>query len=413
MDIDEQLKVIERGTVELFTHEELRRRLQRAKAKKRPLIVKFGADPTVPDIHLGHTVALRKLKEFQDLGHRVCFIIGDFTAKIGDPSGRTQTRKVLGRKEVLENARTYQRQIFKILDPKKIRVFYNSQWLAKLKFSKILELASKYTVARMLERDDFASRYKSQKPITILEFLYPLIQGFDSIVLKADVELGGTDQKFNMLVGRALQREYGQEPQVVVTMPLLEGTDGVRKMSKSFNNYIGIQEPPDQIFGKIMSISDELMIRYLELLTEVPEQELLHIKEGLRDGTIHPRSVKEDLAKSIVKSYHGQAAAQRASLEFDQVFKEGKLPGRIPEVAIKRSELRDGRIWICKLLVLAGMAKSHSQSRRLVEGGGVKIDGRKIADPQLELKIEQGALLQVGRRKFCKISLHKKTLDKR
>jgi tyrosyl-tRNA synthetase len=405
MDVDEELKLIERGTAEIFTPEELRRRLQSAREKKMPLIVKFGADPTVPDIHLGHTVVLLKLKEFQNLGHRVCFIIGDFTARIGDPSGRTQTRKALSQKEVLENAKTYQRQVFKILDTKKTRVLYNSRWLAKMDFSEILELASKYTVARMLERDDFTLRYKSQKPITILEFLYPLIQGFDSIILKADVELGGTDQKFNMLVGRALQREYGQEPQAVITMPLLEGTDGVRKMSKSFNNYIGINEPPKEIFGKVMSISDELMIRYLELLGDVSREELVHIKEGLRDGTMHPKAVKADIARRIVKLYHGEAAAKRASLEFDQIFKGRMLPERISEVAIRKHELTEGKIWICRLLVLAGMAESNSQSRRLIEAGGVRIDGRKIIDPQTELRIKEGTLIQVGRRRFCKFSL--------
>jgi len=405
MDVDGELKVIERGTAEIFTPEELRRRLQSAKKKKTPLIVKFGADPTVPDIHLGHTVALLKLKEFQNLGHRVGFIIGDFTARIGDPSGRTQTRRALSRKEVLENAKTYQRQVFKILDPKKTRILYNSRWLAKMEFSEILELTSKYTVARMLERDDFTMRYKSQKPITILEFLYPLIQGFDSIILKADVELGGTDQKFNMLVGRALQREYGQEPQVVITMPLLEGTDGVRKMSKSFNNYIGINEPPNEIFGKIMSISDELMIKYLELLGDISGEELMHIEEGLRDGAMHPKAVKDGLARKIVKLYHGEAAAKRASLEFDQIFKARMLPERIPEVAIRKHELTEGKIWICRLLVLAGMAESNSQSRRLIEAGGVRVDGRKIIDPQTELRIKEGTLVQVGRRRFCKFSV--------
>ena len=387
-------EAIRRGTVEILTEEELKKCLR----KKRPLRVKFGADPTVPDIHLGHTVVLQKLKQFQDLGYKIIFVIGDFTARIGDPSGRIETRKPLNRKEVLKNARTYQDQVFKILDKKKTKVVFNSSWLDKLTSRNIFNLASKYTVARMLERDDFSLRYKKEHPISIHEFLYPLIQGYDSIVLKADIEIGGTDQKFNMLVGRVLQREYGQKPQVVITMPLLEGTDGIRKMSKTYGNYIGISEPAKEIFGKLMSISDELMLRYWELLTDISPAELSKMKRGLRSGRLHPKEAKKNLAKRIVETYYNKKEAEKAAEEFEEVFKEKKLPHRIRRVKIPKK-----KIWIVKLLTISGMVKSSSEARRLIQQGAVTLDGERITDPERELIIRKGAILKVGKRRFAKI----------
>ena len=387
------LEVIRKGTVEILTGNELKKYL-----KKRPLRVKFGADPTVPGIHLGHTVVLQKLKQFQDLGHKIIFVIGDFTARIGDPSGRIETRKPLSRPEVLKNARTYQDQIFKILDRKKTKVVFNSSWLDKLTSRDIFNLASKYTVARMLERDDFSLRYKKEHPISIHEFLYPLIQGYDSIVLKADVEIGGTDQKFNMLVGRTLQQSYGQKPQVVITMPLLEGTDGTRKMSKTYGNYIGISEPPKEIFGKLMSISDKLMLRYWELLTDISLVELGKMKKNLKTGRLHPREVKKNLAIRIAEMYHSKKAAKEAAKEFEEVFKEKKVPRKVQRVKITKK-----KIWIVKLLTTARMAKSSSEARRLIQQGAVTLDGKRIIDPEKELTIREGAILKVGKRRFRKI----------
>jgi len=387
------LEVIRRGTVEILTENALKKCL-----KKRPLRVKFGADPTVPDIHLGHTVVLQKLKQFQELGHKVIFVIGDFTARIGDPSGRLETRKPLSRQEVLKNAKTYQDQIFKILDRKKTKVVFNSTWLDKLTARNIFNLASRYTVARMLERDDFSLRYKKEHPISIHEFLYPLIQGYDSIILKADVEVGGTDQKFNMLVGRALQRESGQKPQVVITMPLLEGTDGIKKMSKTYDNYIGISEPPKEIFGKLMSISDELCLRYWELLTDISLTELSKMKKDLKTRRLHPKEAKKNLAKRVVEIYHNKKAADRAAREFEEIFKEKKLPHRIQRVKIPKK-----KIWIVKLLTISKMAKSSSEARRLIQQGAVTLDGKKITDPEKELIIREGTILKVGKRRFARI----------
>lgn len=394
------LEVIKRGTVEILTEEELKKCL-----KKKPLRVKFGADPTVPDIHLGHTVVLQKIRQFQDLGHKIIFVIGDFTARIGDPSGRMETRKPLSRKEVLRNAKTYQDQIFKILDRKKTRVVFNSTWLDRLTSQDIFNLASRYTVARMLERDDFSLRYKKEHPISIHEFLYPLIQGYDSIVLKADVEIGGTDQKFNMLVGRTLQKEYGQRPQVVITMPLLEGTDGIRKMSKTYSNYIGISEPPKEIFGKLMSVSDELCLRYWELLTDISPQELTKMKRDLKSGRLHPKEVKKDLALRIVEMYHSKKAAKEAAKEFEEVFREKKLPHKIQEIKISKK-----KIWVVKLLTISGMTKTSSEARRLIQQGAVTLDGEKITDPEKELTVKEGAILKVGKRRFAKI-VSKKVKD--
>lgn len=388
------MEVIKRATAEILPQDELRKYLKR----KKPLRVKFGADPTVPDIHLGHTVILWKLKQFQDLGHRVIFIIGDFTARIGDPSGRIETRKPLSKEEVLKNAKTYQEQAFKILDKKKTKVVFNSAWLNELTSQDIFSLASKYTVARMLERDDFSLRYKKKHPISIHEFLYPLIQGYDSVVLKADVEIGGTDQKFNMLVGRTLQREYGQKPQVVITMPLLEGTDGIKKMSKTYGNYIGISDPPEEMFGKLMSISDELMIRYWELLTDTSPAELSKMKKELKSGRLHPRQAKKNLAKRIVETYCTKKEAEKAAEEFEEIFREKKLPREIKKVKISRK-----KIWIVKLLTTSEVVKSSSEARRLIRQGAVTLDGEKIMDPEKEVAINEGAILKVGKRRFAKI----------
>lgn len=387
-------EVIRGGTVEILTEEGLKKYLKR----KRPLKVKFGADPTVPDIHLGHTVVLQKLKQFQDLGHKIIFVVGDFTARIGDPSGRMETRKPLSRKEVLKNARTYQDQVFKILDRKKTKVVFNSTWLDKLTSRDIFSLASKYTVARMLERDDFSLRYKKKHPISIHEFLYPLIQGYDSIILKADVEVGGTDQKFNMLVGRTLQQSYGQKPQVVITMPLLEGTDGIKKMSKTYGNYIGINEPPKEIYGKLMSISDKLMLKYWELLTDISPPALTKMKRDLKSGRLHPKEAKQNLAIRIVEMYHSKRAAKETAEEFEEVFKEKKLPRKIPKVKISKR-----KIWVVKLLTISKMAKSSSDARRLIQQGAVTLDGERITDPEKELTIKKGVILKVGKRRFARI----------
>ncbi|MCK4436736.1 tyrosine--tRNA ligase [bacterium] len=404
MKPEEQLEVIKRGTVEVISEEELLSKLKRAQREKRGLRVKFGADPSAPDIHLGHTVPLQKLHQMQALGHEIIFIIGDFTARIGDPSGQSETRRALNEEEVKENSVSYQKQVFKILDSSKTKVVYNSRWCSKLNFADVIDLASKYTVARMLERDDFTNRYKNGQPISIHEFLYPLVQAYDSVILKADVEVGGTDQKFNFLVARDFQREYGQEPEVIITLPMLEGTDGTRKMSKSLGNYIGINESPKEMFGKIMSVSDELMIRYLELLTDTSPQKLEKMKSDLDGGELHPRDLKRQLAKDLVSTYHGEEAALKAGREFEAIFKEGGLPDTVPEVRISRSEVPGGgRIWVVKLLLLSRMAGSASQARRLIQQGGVRIDSEKLTDPDSDIMVREGMVIKVGKRKFAKL----------
>ncbi len=394
--LEEQLGIIKRGTVEIIQLGELKRKLEVSIKTKKPLIIKAGFDPSAPDIHLGHTVLLRKMKHFQDLGHKVFFLIGDFTGRIGDPSGQSQTRKELTVSEVIKNAKTYERQIFKILDRRKIDVVFNSSWCDKLTINGLFDLASKYTVARMLERDDFLGRYRNDIPISISEFLYPLIQGYDSCILKADVELGGTDQKFNLLVGRNLQRDFNQEPQVVITMPLLEGTDGINKMSKSLNNYIGIEEKPDEIFGKIMSISDKLMIRYYELLTDEPIQNL---KKGIEQGKLHPKKVKENLAEIIVTQYHGRKAAQDAKRNFEKVFTKKRVPTNLPEI-----KLNVDKIDIISLIKKTNLISSSSQAKRLLAQGAVSVDGKKIKDPGSYIIInKKGKVIKVGKRRFAKV----------
>ncbi|MDD3579556.1 MAG: tyrosine--tRNA ligase [Desulfobacca sp.] len=402
MTVAEQMALIQRGTQEILRAEELERKLARSLTSGQPLRVKAGFDPTAPDLHLGHTVLIHKLKHFQQLGHQVIFLIGDFTGMIGDPSGKNETRPPLTAAEVKENALTYERQIFKILDPQKTTIDFNSRWMQPMSAQELITLAGKHTVARMLERDDFHQRFVKHTPIGIHEFLYPLIQGYDSVALQADVELGGTDQKFNLLVGRELQREYGQEPQVIITLPLLEGLDGVNKMSKSLHNYVGIDEAPEEMFGKLMSISDTLMLRYYELLSDRSQAELDNLRQSLENGSRHPRQAKEELAQEIVARYHGPAAAKHAAREFAAVFREKKAPEQIDDVTMSVTE---PALWLPKLLRQAGLASSTSEGRRLVRQGGVQVNGEKVTDDNLELPAGQTYLLQVGKRRFKRVTL--------
>jgi len=400
--VSEQMAIIRQGCQEIIREEELVARLEKARATGTPLRVKAGFDPTAPDLHLGHTVLIQKLKNFQDLGHQVIFLIGDFTGLIGDPSGKSETRPPLTEEQVKANAATYERQIFKILDPDKTLIDFNSRWMKPMLAQDLIRLAARHTVARMLEREDFHKRYTSQTPISIHEFLYPLIQGYDSVALEADVELGGTDQTFNLLVGRDLQREYGQAPQVVITMPLLEGLDGVQKMSKSLGNYVGIDEPAKEMFGKLMSISDDLMIRYYALLTDITPDALSRLKDDLASGAKHPRQVKEDLAKAMVARYHSRTAAEHEAGEFIRVLRQRELPEEIEDVTVKVSE---ANLWLPRLMVDAGLAPSTSEAQRLIKGGGVQVDGEKITDPKLELATGKTYLLQVGKRRFKRVKL--------
>ncbi len=405
-DIDKQLEIIKRGTAEIIPEEELVEKLKRSIKEDRPLRVKLGLDPTAPDIHLGHTVVLHKMRQLQELGHDIILIMGDFTGRIGDPSGRSETRRQLTEEEIQKNVATYRDQVGKIIDINKTRLVYNSSWLGTLSFSDVVTLAAKYTVARMLERDDFERRYKQGIPIGIHEFLYPLMQGYDSVVVKADIELGGTDQKFNLMVGRDLQREFGQEPQVAITMPILEGLDGVQKMSKSLGNYIGISEPPNEIYGKTMSITDELIVRYFELVTPVPLEEVRQIRDDMNSGKLNPRDAKMRLARELVTMFHGREAAINAEKEFIAVFQKGALPDDIPDVFIPQDELGDdGTIWLPKLLTAAGLANSTSAGKRSIIQGAVRIDGEKITDPDHRVLVTNGMIVQIGKRKFARIKL--------
>jgi len=392
--IEKQLEILAARSVDLVSRAELRRKLETAAAAKRPLRVKYGADPSAPDIHLGHVVGLNKLREFQDLGHTVVFIIGDFTGMIGDPSGRSETRKPLSREQVDANAKTYQDQIFKVLDRARTEVRFNSEWCAGLGFPDVLRLTAHVTVAQMLARDDFQKRFKENQPISVVEFLYPVIQGYDSVKVDADIEVGGTDQLFNLLVGRDLQKAFGKEQQVVLTLPLLEGLDGVRKMSKSLGNYVGVTESTREMFGKIMSIPDTLMGRYAELVLGRPEQ--------AKDER-HPRQVKDELAQAIVARFHSPEAAQAASTEFARVFAEHKQPDEIPTVVIPMARRKDGKLGIMALLVAAGLAESNGAARRLVQQGAVKIGETKITDIAAELAIPEGTVIQAGKRAFARI----------
>ena len=388
-----------RGAHEVLVESDLVKKLE----EKRPLRIKAGFDPTAPDLHLGHTVLINKLKQFQDHGHEVLFLIGDFTGMIGDPTGKNVTRKPLSRDEVIENAKTYEEQIFKILDPTKTLVMFNSSWMNAMSPADMIQLAAKHTVARMLERDDFSKRYKGGQPIAIHEFLYPLIQGYDSVAMKADVELGGTDQKFNLLVGRQLQELYGQKPQVVITMPILEGLDGVNKMSKSLNNYIGITDTPDDMFGKIMSISDELMWRYFELLSFRPMSEIRQWRSECQLGA-NPRDYKVLLAREIIERFHSEAAAQKALENFEARFQRGAMPDQIDE---REVNVQGDRYGIANILKEAGLTGSTSEAIRMINQGGVKIDGEKVSDPKLEIEVGTHHIYQVGKRKFMKIKLVK------
>lgn len=401
-EVERQLAVIRRGVAEIVPEEELVAKLRRSIAQNRPLRVKLGLDPTAPDIHIGHTVVLQKLRQFQELGHEVTLVIGDFTGRIGDPTDKSETRKQLSEEEVKANAATYRRQLFKILDPERTRVVFNSSWLADLKFADVVRLAATCTVARMLEREDFQKRFRQNQSISLHEFFYPLMQGYDSVALRADVELGGTDQKFNLLMGRTLQREYGQEEQVAVMLPLLEGLDGEKKMSKSVGNYIGIDEPPREIYGKTMSIPDALMVKYFELVTDLPLEEVEGIKRGLEDGTRHPRDVKMLLARTLVRMYHGPEAAREAEEHFRTVFQQRSLPPDIEE-----KEVDPGPVWIVKLLVQTGLAASNGEARRLIEQGGVRVDDAKVSDPGWELAPADGTVLQVGKRKFLRLRVRR------
>jgi tyrosyl-tRNA synthetase len=379
------LQIIRRGTVEIISPEELKKKLKRRK----PLRVKFGADPTAPDIHLGHTVVLQKLKQFQDLGHHIVFIVGDFTARIGDPSERPEARKSLTSEEIKKNAQTYQKQVFKILDKGKTELLFNSRWFDKMSLSHLLKLCSHSTVAQILARAEFKERFNRQVDISLLEFMYPLLQAYDSIQVEADVEIGGTDQKFNLLMGRQLQRDFNQEPQVIITMPLLEGIDAVRKMSKSYGNYIGITEPPEEIFGKIMSISDQLMVKYYELLTE---EDLDEVKR------MDPRQAKAKLAREVIQKYHSETEAKKAEEEFEKVFVKRELPEKIEEIKISGK-----KIWVVDLLVKAGLATSKNEAKRLITLGGVKINQKRIKDSDMDLLMDKEYIVQVGRRKFRRI----------
>ncbi len=390
------LALIKRGSEEILLEEELLQRLESGK----PLRIKAGFDPTAPDLHLGHTVLINKLRQFQELGHQVFFLIGDFTGMIGDPSGKSATRKPLTREEVLENARTYQEQIFKILDPDKTRVVFNSTWLGELSSYDMIRLASELTVARMLEREDFKVRFENSRPISIHEFLYPLIQGYDSVALEADVELGGTDQLFNLLMGRDLQRSHGQEPQVVLTMPLLEGLDGVNKMSKSLGNYIGITEPAEEIFGKVMSVSDDLMFRYYELLSDLSIGEIGQLKKDLAGGRAHPKDVKVRLAQELTGRFHGVEAADKAKRHFEQVFARHEVPEEIPEYECAVGE---ERIWLPRLLLEAGLVSSTSDGRRMIRQHAVSIDGEKVTDSDADIEARGSILVRVGKRRFCRV----------
>lgn len=404
-EVDRQWNMISRGVVEIVPEDELKQKIMRSVVTEVPLKVKLGLDPSAPDIHVGHTVVLHKLRQFQNLGHEVQLIIGDFTGRIGDPTGKSETRKPLSEEDVKRNAQTYQEQIYKILDPEKTTLYYNSEWLSPLNFSEVVELSAKMTVARMLERDDFEKRYSTGQSISIHEFFYPLMQGYDSVALKSDVELGGTDQKFNLLMGRTLQKEYGIETQAAMMTPIIEGLDGVQKMSKSLGNYIGINEEPNEIYGKSMSIPDELMLKYYELATDISNEQLEHLKNGLADQSIHPRDAKMQLAKTFVRMYHGELEAEQAEQHFKTVFQKGALPEDIEEVELPETELEGGSIRIIKLLVTSGLQSSNGEARRSITQGAVRLNEEKVGDVNADIAIQSGDIVQVGKRKFAKIKL--------
>lgn len=408
-DLDYQMEVILSGTVDCLPEGELRQKVERAIREDRPLRVKFGVDPTRPDLHLGHAVPLRKLRQFQDLGHIAILLIGDFTARIGDPSERDVMRPQLSAEEVERNAETYAQQAFRILDRDRTVLEYNSRWLAPLTFEEVVRLAAHFTVARMLERDDFARRYARNVPIGLHEFLYPVMQAYDSVALRADVEIGGTDQIFNLLAGRELQKALGQEPQSVLTLPILVGLDGEKKMSKSLGNHVGLTDPPEEMFGKLMSLPDPLMPDYFRLTTAMEPSEVEALLVDLEEGRLHPAKAKRRLAREVVALYWGSEAAARAEEHFDRLFVEREVPEEVPEVRVHPAELRDGKIWLPRLLVLAGLAPSTSEGRRLIAQGGVKVDGETVSDPDLELEgaALDGLLIQKGKRHFRRVVLER------
>lgn len=398
---EEQFHIIQSGTAQIVPEKALMDKLKRGK----PLNIKLGVDPTAPDIHLGHAVPLRKLRQFQDLGHQVTLIIGDGTALIGDPSGRNSTRPQLTREQIKENAQTYVDQAFKVLDPKKTTLRYNSEWILSLGMEDLLKIASNFTVARILERDDFHNRYTSELPISLHEFLYPIMQAYDSVVIKADVELGGTDQLFNLLAGRELMEKMGMEPQVCLTLPLLEGTDGVKKMSKSYGNYIGLTDAPNDMFGKVMSIPDELMVKYYRLASTVPVDQIDAIEKGLAADEIHPNRCKRDLAQNIVAAYYDEEAAKEAEAAFDRQFKQHEVPEDIPEFAADLTPNEEGTVYLAKLIADSGLTKSTGDARRMIDQGGVKINGEAVAAKAYNVAPESlsGAVIQVGKRKFVRL----------
>lgn len=398
--LNEQMDLIKRGTVEIIPEDELVHKIKKSFETGKKLNIKLGCDPTRPDLHLGHSVVLRKLAQFQSLGHQAILIIGDFTAMIGDPSGRNSTRPPLTFEETRENAKSYIEQAAKILDKEKTKIVFNSDWLSKMSFEDVIKLSSKYTVARMLERDDFTKRYKTGVPISMHEILYPLAQAMDSVAIESDVELGGTDQKFNLLVGRDIQREYGVEPQVIITMPLLVGTDGTEKMSKSYDNYIGISDTPQDIFGKTLSIPDNLIYNYYELATDISNEELSQINSDLENPEVNPRNTKRSLALRLVEMYHSKEAAIQAQEEFDKIFINKGIPDEISEYKVQAAEIS-----ISDLIVDSGCAPSKGEAKRLIKQGGVTIDGEKITDSSISIKIEDGQILKVGKRKFVKLVL--------
>ena len=400
LSLEEQLKVIRRGTVEIIPEEELIEKLKQSVQENKPMRIKQGFDPTAPDIHLGHTVCLRKLRQFQELGHQVILIIGDYTGMVGDPSGRSETRPQLTEKEIGINAQTYQEQFFKVVDESKTEVHFNGEWFSKMSFHEIMRLASHFTVARMLERDDFSKRYKEQIPVSIHELFYPLMQAYDSVMIKADVEIGATEQKFNLLAGRQIQEIYGQKPQVILTMPVLVGTDGQQRMSKSLGNYIGVAEPPGEIFGKIMSISDDLIYDYFELVTDVGTDELIQIKKELEEKKTNPMVLKKRLGKEIVRMYSSEAEAEKVCHEFERVFSKKELPQEIP---VKQLEHDQAEMWVGHYLVQAGCAKSTSEVKRLIKQGGLYIDNERVSDEDLKISLAGEKLVRLGKRRFFKI----------
>ena len=400
LPVEQQMEIIKRGCSEIIPEDELINKLKKSTTENKPLNIKLGCDPTRPDLHLGHSVVLRKLAQFQQLGHQAILIIGDFTAMIGDPSGRNATRPPLTFEEAQENAKSYWEQAKKILDPEKTKIVHNSEWLQKMSFEDVIKLASKYTVARMLERDDFTKRFQGGIPISMHELLYPLAQAQDSVAISSDVELGGTDQKFNLLVGRDIQRENGMEPQVILTMPLLVGTDGTEKMSKSYGNYIGLDDSPKDIYGKSLSIPDELIYNYFEIATDISDADLAEIKSKLDDPSNNPRDIKRSLARKFVEMYHSLNAAKNAEEEFDKIFINKGIPDDIPELKVDSSEIE-----ILDLIMLAKFAPSRGEARRLITQGGVSVEGEKISDPKALVSVVDGNVLKVGKRKFVKLVL--------